>query len=167
MAVNQYNEGLSVSLPSIECLRMCLFSGGGYRHTSVSKVRVARAIIDGLIEADECGGATDFSMVEFAYDENAFNEAWTVMDNERNERATMASHTDHDAEVRANAEGVSATTYGHSGPVTNLAIVPMGSDPEPNLRMEEFRATVDEIVQSFFEGRKAPVKRLLSQSWRG
>lgn len=53
--------------------RICLFSGGIYKHSGVSKLDLAKAILNGLAKGYRHGPSP---RLNFAYDEDAFKEAW-------------------------------------------------------------------------------------------
>jgi len=51
---------------------MCLVSGGAYKHPQTNKVEVAAALLSGLLSPN----SPEAPCLEFAYDENAFAEAF-------------------------------------------------------------------------------------------
>lgn len=53
--------------------RICLFSGGIFRHPNANKFSVAKAILSGLAKGYRHGASP---RLNFAYDEDAFKEAW-------------------------------------------------------------------------------------------
>jgi hypothetical protein len=56
---------------SLEVVRVCLFSGGLYKHEDATKRDVARNIIEGLLESTKV-----FVTYEFAYDNDEFRKAY-------------------------------------------------------------------------------------------
>ena len=84
-AIRQYNEAAvagptlaapaGVMLPRIDVLRVCLLSGGVYKHTDASKVEVASALIQGLVA---CGAGPAMPLLDFAFDEDCFQKAWKM-----------------------------------------------------------------------------------------
>ena len=52
-AVVQYREKAGPTLPTIDRFRVCLISGGGYRHPQSTKTEVARSIIRGLLRDED------------------------------------------------------------------------------------------------------------------
>lgn len=61
-----------VALPRIDILRMCLLSGGVYKHPEAGKVEVAKALIRGLLQPAGQSGP----ILDFAFDEDCFRLAW-------------------------------------------------------------------------------------------
>jgi len=62
-----------VQLPRMELLRICLLSGGVYKHPAASKVEVASALIKGLISGS---GGPLMPVLDFAFDDDCFLQAW-------------------------------------------------------------------------------------------
>lgn len=58
----------------ISVCRVCLFSGGVYRHNEATKADVAEAILSGLNEAYRHGPAP---RLNFTHDEDVFRKVWT------------------------------------------------------------------------------------------
>lgn len=79
-AVAQYNARalLDSALPRIEVLRVCLLSGGVYKHPEAAKVEVATALVRGLLArlGDRTGRPEPPLTLDFAYDEDVFRRAW-------------------------------------------------------------------------------------------
>eukprot|EP00931_Biecheleriopsis_adriatica_P004363 TRINITY_DN106045_c0_g1_i1.p1 TRINITY_DN106045_c0_g1~~TRINITY_DN106045_c0_g1_i1.p1 ORF type:complete len:333 (-),score=73.06 TRINITY_DN106045_c0_g1_i1:81-1079(-) len=73
--VVEYND-IRGDLPAVEEVRWCLVSGGVYRHSSVSKLEVARATLEGMTSVRGADGL----VVTFCYDEDCFKEAFQKMD---------------------------------------------------------------------------------------
>jgi len=72
-AISQYNIAASEQrLPSIEILRVCLLSGGIYKHPDASKLEVAAALIKGLLS----NSGLELPHLDFAWDEDVFRRAW-------------------------------------------------------------------------------------------
>lgn len=66
-----------LQMPRIEIVRICLLSGGIYMHPDVSKVRVAKSLIRGLVRQsheDEDGDLRP--CLDFAWDNDVFRAAW-------------------------------------------------------------------------------------------
>lgn len=83
-AVTLYNQSPPQKRPPIDFVRVCLVSGGLFKHEEVSKTRVAEALISGMSTAffqlrSETDPNTPFRPphVNFAYDENVFHKAYT------------------------------------------------------------------------------------------
>ena len=64
-------------LPPLELLRICLLSGGVFRHPHCSTHDVATAIIRGLTSAGP--DAAQPVALEFAYDHDVFRTAWASL----------------------------------------------------------------------------------------
>ena len=83
-AVTLYNQSPPQKRSPIDFVRVCLVSGGLFKHEEVSKTRVAEALISGMSTAffqlrSETDPNTPFRPphVNFAYDENVFHKAYT------------------------------------------------------------------------------------------
>ena len=80
----QYNQRVAseinvdmktLGMPEIQVLRMCLLSGGSYKHPATSKVEVAKSILNGILRGSS--GCYQWTpSVSFAYDEDAFRRGW-------------------------------------------------------------------------------------------
>eukprot|EP00392_Amoebophrya_sp_AT5.2_P001329 g1331.t1 len=79
VSVNQYNlkhaKKYSVRTPRIDLVRVCLVSGGIYKHPDVSKEDIASAIMEGLY-LNPSAQYEHTPVFEFAYDENVFKLAY-------------------------------------------------------------------------------------------
>merc|ERR1719433_1900405 len=76
--VNDYNRSSGKKSSSkIEVLRVCLVSGGVFRHPSVSKAAVAEHLMCGLLESSTKASP----MLDFAMDEGVFEAAWEQLTN--------------------------------------------------------------------------------------
>lgn len=53
--------------------RVCLFSGGSFKHSGCSKLDVAKSILNGLADGYRHGPSP---RLNFAYDDNCFKDAW-------------------------------------------------------------------------------------------
>jgi len=63
-------------LPKIDIMRVCLLSGGVYKHPDASKVEVASSLIKGLATLQSEAG---FPILDFAFDEDCFRIAWSEL----------------------------------------------------------------------------------------
>mmetsp|Transcript_30146 Transcript_30146/g.47262 ORF Transcript_30146/g.47262 Transcript_30146/m.47262 type:complete len:308 (+) Transcript_30146:49-972(+) len=61
------------TVPKIEVFRMCLVSGGIFKHPDTSKLEIAKAFIQGLSSSFDPDSSPD---IEFAYDEDAYKMAY-------------------------------------------------------------------------------------------
>ena len=80
-AAAQYNahpERQQQQLPPLELLRICLLSGGVFRHPHCSTHDVATAIIRGLTSAGPDAALQPVAL-EFAYDHDVFRTAWASL----------------------------------------------------------------------------------------
>lgn len=68
------------ALPRIDVCRVCLVSGGVYRHPAVSKEEVAGALLRGLIGRHE--KSTNLPCFNFAWDDDCFRNAWLQLTQE-------------------------------------------------------------------------------------
>ena len=73
------NNGGPQDLPEIRSLRMCLLSGGSYKHPEAPKFQVAKSVMEGVIRGC-ANGVRSAPMVIFAYDSDSFRRAWTQLD---------------------------------------------------------------------------------------
>eukprot|EP00747_Dinoflagellata_sp_TGD_P018972 gnl/TRDRNA2_/TRDRNA2_126857_c0_seq2.p1 gnl/TRDRNA2_/TRDRNA2_126857_c0~~gnl/TRDRNA2_/TRDRNA2_126857_c0_seq2.p1 ORF type:complete len:107 (+),score=13.16 gnl/TRDRNA2_/TRDRNA2_126857_c0_seq2:33-353(+) len=78
-AVSAYNlrcraHDSELTLPEIEMVRVCLLSGGKFKHPSTSKNEVAEALMKGLLSTHD--GGTSSPQLDFAYDGDVFREVW-------------------------------------------------------------------------------------------
>mmetsp|Transcript_18973 Transcript_18973/g.43063 ORF Transcript_18973/g.43063 Transcript_18973/m.43063 type:complete len:544 (-) Transcript_18973:226-1857(-) len=81
-AVTGFNrERPSEEVPRIDVLRVCLLSGGVYKHPDATKQEVAGAMLRGLLGGHD-GGAHS-PRFDFAFDEDAFQKAWGGMQQDR------------------------------------------------------------------------------------
>mmetsp|Transcript_97403 Transcript_97403/g.275422 ORF Transcript_97403/g.275422 Transcript_97403/m.275422 type:complete len:557 (+) Transcript_97403:91-1761(+) len=73
-AASQYNAAAAKdkALPRIDVLRVCLVSGGVYKHPAASKQDVAARLISGLVR----DGERELPCLDFAWDDDAFQTAW-------------------------------------------------------------------------------------------
>nr|PVC51008.1 hypothetical protein MACL_00001866 [Theileria orientalis] len=60
-------------LPRVTTCRLCLVSGGIYKHPEVTKLDVAKSLLNGVAEGYRHGPTPRFN---FAYDEDVFRVAW-------------------------------------------------------------------------------------------
>ncbi|CAD7940241.1 unnamed protein product [Amoebophrya sp. A120] len=79
VSVNQYNlkhaKKYTEELPRIDRVRVCLVSGGIYKHPDVDKNDIARALMEGLY-LNPSAQVEHSPVFEFAYDEDAFKLAY-------------------------------------------------------------------------------------------
>ena len=72
------NDGSPQDLPEVQSLRMCLLSGGSYKHPDATKLQVAKSVMEGVIRGC-ANGVRSAPMVIFAYDSDSFRRAWTQL----------------------------------------------------------------------------------------
>lgn len=65
--------GPGLAWPRLEVLRVCLVSGGVYKHPQATKEEVAKALIKGLLLSFD---PRNSPTLDFAYDEDAFKKAY-------------------------------------------------------------------------------------------
>lgn len=70
--------GGSPAPPRIDVTRVCLVSGGVYKHPDASKEQVAAALLRGLAAAHQAGGEHS-PRCDFAWDDDVFKTAWEKM----------------------------------------------------------------------------------------
>lgn len=63
----------SKKMTRIQTCRICLISGGIFKHSGVSKLDVAKSLLNGIAEGYRHGPAPRFN---FAYDDDVFRTAW-------------------------------------------------------------------------------------------
>jgi hypothetical protein len=74
-AIYNYNKINTTDTTKIEYVRICLISGGGFKHDSVSHIEVAECIIKGIHEINSNKQITNV-VYNFAYDNDAFRKAY-------------------------------------------------------------------------------------------
>jgi hypothetical protein len=84
-AVVQYNTAaeptLRTSLPQIEMVRVCLLSGGVFRHPDASKLQLAKSFVTGLLRGGTPwdGSRTTVPTLDFAWDADVFRTAYKAL----------------------------------------------------------------------------------------
>jgi hypothetical protein len=75
-AIYHYNN--KIDTEKIDYVRICLISGGGFKHDSVSHIEVAECIIKGIHEAHKANinSQTENVVYNFAYDNDVFRQAF-------------------------------------------------------------------------------------------
>jgi len=73
-AIYHYNN--KIDTEKIDYVRICLISGGSFKHESVSHIEVAECIIKGIREVHEVNSQVKNVVYNFAYDNDAFKQAF-------------------------------------------------------------------------------------------
>ena len=94
-AVNLHNSNKDGKVTRIETLRVCLISGGLFRHRQVAKLDVAVALVKGISEGFRCvclflsccdclttPSPSISPHLNFAYDEGVFEQAYTLLEDD-------------------------------------------------------------------------------------
>ncbi|CAD7964449.1 unnamed protein product [Amoebophrya sp. A25] len=107
VSVNQYNlkqqNNYTEELPRIDRVRVCLVSGGIYKHPDVSKHEIAEAIMQGLF-LNPSAQYEHSPQWEFAYDEDVFREAFATMWTEKSLLKHVRSAKEGDMSVLLSQE---------------------------------------------------------------
>ena len=72
-AIYQYNN--KIYTEKIDYVRICLISGGSFKHDNVSNIEVAECLIKGIHEANVNKHVKNI-VYNFAYDNDAFRQAF-------------------------------------------------------------------------------------------
>jgi hypothetical protein len=84
-AVVQYNTAaepiLRTSLPQIEMVRVCLLSGGVFRHPDATKLQLAKSLVTGLLRGGTPwdGDRTLVPTLDFAWEADVFRTAYAAL----------------------------------------------------------------------------------------
>jgi len=107
-AVTQYCQAAcskdlaAKKLPSIDVLRVCLLSGGAFKHPDASKVDVAMWLIKGLVSKHGRDGASENRLpaLDFAWDDDVFRIAWQQLLDKNEAQGVACKEKEEEGDVR-------------------------------------------------------------------